>query len=756
MQIAAGKSSRARSTPAATGLEDVQAALRAARIEPVRVGMGYRLGLLLVANTMLLLPVIYLGIIVLVGRGVWWYSTHAAVMFDDRTMEHAGGRVIVFILVVYLAPIIAGAILVLFMIKPLFARRVRTHFPLSLSRADEPALYEFVDRLCRLVGAPPPLRIDVNTAVNAAAGFREGIGGALRKDLVLVIGLPLVADMELRELAGILAHEFGHFAQGTAMRLSFVVRTMNAWFARLVYERDEWDQWIAANSRSGHWMVMLVLGLARLCIWLSRRVLWALMWIGHAVSCLMLRQMEFDADRYETRVAGSETFARSCEKLGLLNVASQAAMNELQMAWRERRLCDDLSWLIRSREKEMPDELRAAVIKAATGGKTGWFDTHPAPAERIASAKAENAEGVFDVDAPATMLFKDFRELSRRATVAFYHQALGGVVQREHLVPTESLDEDRGKKRQQFESLRRYFQDLLHPIRPLFPERSAHLPKNPDATAELLLELRTKLMDAAEDARKAAKEFNESDERLMAVSRARALKSAGQSVPAKDYGFNKADETEIRAVYTASTRRRLEASTVLDSVLGDAASRLSIALTIEAAQRAKARPAQQPVREEDVYGEYDLAEPPLTGSGDKLLDAMTALRSASQAVESLRQHLAVLAALLSKLKREGNADSLVMDVLSASRRTVDDLTRVHVFLRSTPYPYEHHDKDVSLARYAIPAVPEHRAVGNVYEAADATPDAVYALYMRIMADLATRAEAVEASFGLPPLPEPKD
>ena len=53
--------------------------------------------------------------------------------------------------------------------------------------------------------------------------------------------------------------------------------------------------------------------------------------VGHGVSCLMLRQMEFDADRYETRVAGSDVFVQSCQKLGLLSVASSAAMNELQI-----------------------------------------------------------------------------------------------------------------------------------------------------------------------------------------------------------------------------------------------------------------------------------------------------------------------------------------------------------------------------------------------------------------------------------------
>ena len=63
--------------------------------------------------------------------------------------------------------------------------------------------------------------------------------GVFKKDLVLTIGLPLVAGLSIREFGGVLAHEFGHFAQGGGMRLTALVRFVNGWFARVVYERDE-------------------------------------------------------------------------------------------------------------------------------------------------------------------------------------------------------------------------------------------------------------------------------------------------------------------------------------------------------------------------------------------------------------------------------------------------------------------------------------------------------------------------------------
>ncbi len=42
------------------------------------------------------------------------------------------------------------------------------------------------------------------------------MGSLWGNDLVLTIGLPLVAGLSAKEFAGILAHEFGHFTQGLA------------------------------------------------------------------------------------------------------------------------------------------------------------------------------------------------------------------------------------------------------------------------------------------------------------------------------------------------------------------------------------------------------------------------------------------------------------------------------------------------------------------------------------------------------------
>jgi len=51
-------------------------------IEPVKVSLGYKFGLLLVTFAMILLPVIYLALIALAGYGVYYHATENVSIFS--------------------------------------------------------------------------------------------------------------------------------------------------------------------------------------------------------------------------------------------------------------------------------------------------------------------------------------------------------------------------------------------------------------------------------------------------------------------------------------------------------------------------------------------------------------------------------------------------------------------------------------------------------------------------------------------------
>src|SRR5262249_33582850 len=161
-----------------------------------------------------------------------------------------------------------GAILLFFMVKPFFARRSRAQKLRTLEFGEEPLLFALVTRVAQAVEAPEPKRIDVDCQVNASASFGSKLGVVFGGDLVLTVGLPLVAGLSIQQFAGAIAHELGHFTQGAGMRLSYVVRSVNAWFARIVYERDDWDESLVRGCEQGDRLSLFLL-VAMFCVWLT-------------------------------------------------------------------------------------------------------------------------------------------------------------------------------------------------------------------------------------------------------------------------------------------------------------------------------------------------------------------------------------------------------------------------------------------------------------------------------------------------------
>ena len=82
----------------------------------------------------------------------------------------------------------------------------------------------------------------------------------------------------------------------------------------------------------------MLLVLAKGAIWLSRQLLRGLMLTGHAISCFMLRQMEFDADSYEIKITGSETFAQTSSRMREMHVGVQYGYADLRSALRNGKL----------------------------------------------------------------------------------------------------------------------------------------------------------------------------------------------------------------------------------------------------------------------------------------------------------------------------------------------------------------------------------------------------------------------------------
>ncbi len=287
------------------------------------ISFFYQFGLVLVVLFMILLPVAYLALAAGLACGVYWYATHAQVLFSFR-----GGGVYGLMLrvLLYGGPLIGGGIAVFFMFKPLLARGPKRCLPLELNPAVHPRLYQFIAQISDLLRTPMPRGLELDSELGASAGFRRGWRGFLSRDLVLTLGLPLIWGFTTRQLAVVVAHELGHCRQSLAMRLQFVINSINRWFVRVVYQRDAWDdaleEWMD-ETESG-WVTAIVL-CARCAVGLSRLVLKLFMYAGHAAMCYLSRQMEYHADACSVATAGSGTVESSLLRLRELSLIANVA-----------------------------------------------------------------------------------------------------------------------------------------------------------------------------------------------------------------------------------------------------------------------------------------------------------------------------------------------------------------------------------------------------------------------------------------------
>ena len=427
--------------PAAEGVRPSAGELVAAFGGPVprtRVSPFYQMGLVLVTVMMILLPLAYLALVAATIYGVYAYATHFSFLLHST---RGGARFYVGRLLLYFAPLFGGAVLVFFMVKPLLARRAPHAQPLALNPALSPALYAFIARVCDLVGAPMPRRIDLVCDLNAAAGFRRGAASLLGNDLVLTIGLPLVAGLNLQQFAGVIAHEFGHFAQGFGMRLSYIIRCINGWFVRVVYERDAWDIWLEEMGMEAQDAgILIVVNCARLGVGTSRLVLKLLMLLAHAFSCFLLRQMEYDADSYSIKVAGSGATEAATRRMAELGEALDRSYKDIRTTWNlSRRLPEDFPAYLVAQHAKLPAALCRRIQDRLGLARTRLFDTHPSDGDRIRRARQAGDPGVFHLELPASILLSHFAIISKQVTHLHYEEDLGLVFDAANLRPVEGL-----------------------------------------------------------------------------------------------------------------------------------------------------------------------------------------------------------------------------------------------------------------------------------------------------------------------------
>ncbi len=221
-----------------------------------------------------------------------------------------------------------GALALMFgfyLVKPLFSfTRNRDPRRVEIRRADCPALFALVDALVVRTGCPRPKRVFLTDEVNAGVFYDTSFWSIflpVRKNLE--IGTGLLDGTSEAELAGVLAHEFGHFGQ-RSMKVGSAAAVTGVVLRNLVPVDDRWDRLLNRWCESGVHAVWRFFGRATrfLANGVRRFTVHVFSFVEKGNRALS-RLMEFGADDAACAVVGSDAFASALCKVQVLAWADE-------------------------------------------------------------------------------------------------------------------------------------------------------------------------------------------------------------------------------------------------------------------------------------------------------------------------------------------------------------------------------------------------------------------------------------------------
>ncbi|WP_160311565.1 M48 family metallopeptidase [Streptacidiphilus melanogenes] len=191
----------------------------------------------------------------------------------------------------------------------------------AVTRQNAPALWDLADSVADGIGTRRADAILIDGRYNA--GYTR-VG--LRRRVVLRIGMPMWASLREQERVALLAHEFGHGANGDARR--------GIWLGAALEALVEWVQGLRANSsmrsrrRGMEAVVALVVswltaGIAQLVLLYARLLHW--------LTRMGSRRAEYLADSFTTRLAGTEGAVGLVEALRL-GTAYESVVHQRKVA----------------------------------------------------------------------------------------------------------------------------------------------------------------------------------------------------------------------------------------------------------------------------------------------------------------------------------------------------------------------------------------------------------------------------------------
>lgn len=343
---------------------------------------------------------------------------------------------------------VCSAFLALFMFKSLFVFRRGKHEGFEIKRNDAPKLFSFLERIADEAKAPRPHRVFLSPRVNAGVFYDLSLANLVfRSRKNLEIGMGLVNVLPLSEFKAVVAHEFGHFGQGS-MAIGRWFYTAQQMASHIVVARGRLDSFLQGLSNFDL-RVAWVGWILRLIVWSIRSILDSVFgWVMRAQQALS-REMEFQADLVAASLTGSDALVHALHRLDAADDAMDSALNAAeQQAQKEQRVPDLFAiqshFLRRKGEilddpdygkvPELPkDAERYRLFRAQLAHPPRMWASHPPNDLREENVKKHYLAAGLDTRS-SWLLFEDAQAMREQVSASIFKD-------QENLPPTISTEE---------------------------------------------------------------------------------------------------------------------------------------------------------------------------------------------------------------------------------------------------------------------------------------------------------------------------
>jgi Zn-dependent protease with chaperone function len=255
---------------------------------------------------------------------------------------------------------------------------------------EQPELWALVRAAAEATGERPPDELYLEAEVNASVAEGSRLLGLLPGRRRMSVGLPLLTGMSVQQLRGVLAHEFGHFANPDTRLGGVIMRGRAAVLHTVdVFERN--DTWFHRAVGT------LYVNYAHLYLRTSQAV-------G--------REQELAADRTAARHAGRDATAAALRALPVLDAAFEHYLTVYAGLGGPAGALPQPGEVLGGFRRMLAARSPQAIAELSAGRRPPVphpYDSHPPIAERVALVEAlpdDDRAGTPDDERPALTLLR--------------------------------------------------------------------------------------------------------------------------------------------------------------------------------------------------------------------------------------------------------------------------------------------------------------------------------------------------------------